>query len=102
MSERGARGRSPRTYEDKKKADGRSQAARAADDRSRRIADLEARIAEHEGAIKTLESRMAEPGFYDERGAAEDVITRHQKLMWEVGDLMNQWEVLQSRDLPQP
>ncbi len=93
----------PRNYDDKKKADAAARKRqRAADERGRRIADLEARIAEHEQTIKTLESQMAQPGFYEERTAAEDVITRHQKLMWEVGDLMNQWEVLQSQDVPQP
>jgi hypothetical protein len=27
--------------------------------------------------------------------AAQPVIDRHQALMWEVGDLMRQWELLQ-------
>ena len=39
---------------------------------------------------------MAAPGFYDDRTEAEAVIARHQDLMWEVGDLMSQWEALQS------
>jgi uncharacterized coiled-coil protein SlyX len=95
-------GDAPGDYENKKRADAAARKRqRAADDRGRRIADLEARIAEHEQTIKTLETRMAEPGFYDERSAAEDIITRHQKLMWEVGDLMNQWEALQSSDVQQ-
>ena len=38
---------------------------------------------------------MAAPGFYDNRDAAQPVITRYEKLMWEVGDLMGQWEALQ-------
>ena len=37
---------------------------------------------------------MAAPGFYDTRGAAQPVIDRHQALMWEVGELMHQWEML--------
>ena len=41
---------------------------------------------------------MAAPGFYDQRDAAAAIVTRHQSLMWEVGDLMNQWEALQSAD----
>ena len=45
---------------------------------------------------------MAAPGFYDDRAAAQPVIDRHQALMWEVGDLMHQWEELQAHDLPQP
>jgi ATP-binding cassette subfamily F protein 3 len=60
-----------------------------------RIADLEARIAAHEQTIKDLEAEMAEAGFYTARDAASEKIARHQQLMWEVGDLMNQWEALQ-------
>ena len=36
------------------------------------------------------------PGFYDDRTAAQPIIDRHQALMWQVGDLMHQWEKLQS------
>jgi hypothetical protein len=39
---------------------------------------------------------MAATTFYDDRTAAEAAIARHQKLMWEVGDLMNRWETLQN------
>ncbi len=39
---------------------------------------------------------MAAPGFYENRDAAQPIIDRHQSLMWEVGDLMHQWEVLQT------
>ncbi len=48
-----------------------------------------------EAAIKELEAEMSSPGFYDDRAAAQPVIDRHQALMWEVGDLMHQWEALQ-------
>jgi ATP-binding cassette subfamily F protein 3 len=61
-----------------------------------RIADLEARIAEREQAIRQIEASMATPGFYEDRDAANAVISRHQALMWEVGDLMHQWEELQT------
>ena len=45
---------------------------------------------------------MAAPGFYDDRAAAQPVIDRHQALMWQVGDLMHQWEQLQrATDLAQ-
>ena len=37
---------------------------------------------------------MAAPGFYEQRDAAQPVIDRHQALMWEVGELMHQWESL--------
>ena len=60
-----------------------------------RIAALEQRIGEREEEVRTLESTMAEPGFYGDEGQAKTTIDRHQKLMWEVGDLMNQWEALQ-------
>ena len=39
---------------------------------------------------------MSAPGFYEDREASKPVIDRHQALMWEVGDLMHQWEELQS------
>ena len=70
---------------------------KAADARQRRIDDLEARIADRERAIKEIESTMSAPGFYDDHEAAKPVIDRHQALMWEVGDLMNQWEALQTK-----
>ena len=38
---------------------------------------------------------MAAPGFYDDREASKVTIDRHQTLMWEVRDLMEQWEELQ-------
>ncbi len=61
-----------------------------------RIASLEVKIAAREQAIKEIEASMATPGFYDDREAANALITRHQALMWEVGDLMHQWEELQT------
>ena len=32
------------------------------------------------------------------RAAAQPVIDQHQALMWKVGDLMHQWEMLQTAD----
>jgi uncharacterized coiled-coil protein SlyX len=61
-----------------------------------RIDDLEARIAECEQAIRDIELTMSAPGFYEDRAAAQPVIDQHQALMWKVGDLMHQWEELQS------
>jgi ATP-binding cassette subfamily F protein 3 len=58
----------------------------------KKITELEARIADRERLIKELEASMSQPGFYDDRDAARPVIDRHQALMWEVGDLMHQWE----------
>jgi ATP-binding cassette, subfamily F, member 3 len=62
-----------------------------------RIAELESRIADREQAIRELESTMAAPGFYEDHEAAKPLIDRHQMLMWEVGDLMHQWEELHAR-----
>jgi ATP-binding cassette subfamily F protein 3 len=73
----------------------RRKKQRAVDSLHKRIADLETRIAEREAQVKELESAMAAPGFYDDRDASKQAIDRHQALMWEVGDLMAQWEALQ-------
>ena len=62
--------------------------------RRSRLADLENRIADRERTIRELEATMAAPGFYAAREAAQPVIDRHQALMWEVGELMHQWENL--------
>jgi ATP-binding cassette subfamily F protein 3 len=64
--------------------------------RKARLAELEARISERERVVKELEQRMASPGFYDDRTRAEQAAAEHQALMWEVGDLMGQWEALQT------
>jgi ATP-binding cassette subfamily F protein 3 len=61
-----------------------------------RLADLEQRISEKEKAVRDLEARMASPGFYEDRTRAEEAAEAHKKLMWEVGDLLNQWEALQT------
>jgi ATP-binding cassette, subfamily F, member 3 len=75
---------------------------RAAKAHQSRIADVETRIAECEAEVKQLEAAMAGPGFYDDRVAAQPVIDRHQALMWQVGDLMHQWEALHAAtDTPQ-
>ena len=71
---------------------------RAQASRDKRIGELERRIAEREGKIKEIEATMASPGFYDDRAAAQPVVNKHQNLMWEVGDLMGQWEALQQVD----
>ena len=58
---------------------------------------LVARFSEADAqAIKDIEASMSAPGFYDDRDAAKPIIDRHQALMWEVGDLMHQWEELQT------
>ncbi len=85
------------TYEERKRADAEARRLKkAADARRKRIEDLEARIADREQAIKDIEASMSAPGFYEDRDAAKPIIDRHQALMWEVGDLMHQWEELQT------
>ena len=85
-----------RAREERKQTDaGRRRQQRALDALRRRVADLEGRIAEREAQIKTLETEMSTPGFYDDRDASQPAVERHQSLMWEVGDLMAQWEALQ-------
>ncbi|MGB7220456.1 MAG: ABC-F family ATP-binding cassette domain-containing protein [Vicinamibacterales bacterium] len=85
------------SHEQKKRADAdvrrrtRAQQARRAE-----IDQLEVRIAACEVAIRDIEQKMAAPGFYDDRVAAQPIIDQHQALMWQVGDLMRQWEELHS------
>src|SRR5439155_20547645 len=92
----------PREIRDaKKQADAAARkVSRANEARRARIDELETRIAKCEAAIREIELSMAAPGFYDDRAAAQPVVDRHQALMWEVGDLMHQWEQLQSVGLP--
>jgi ATP-binding cassette, subfamily F, member 3 len=94
---RGAAAAKQQSREEKKKADAESRKrSRELQARQARIESLEARIAETESAIREVEQQMSTPGFYDDRVAAQPVIDRHQSLMWQVGDLMHQWEELQS------
>ncbi len=88
---------SPRVANDQRKqrqSDARKQ-RRSAEALRGRLADLERRITEHENAIKELETAMSAEGFYDDRKAAQPVISRHQALMWDVGELLQEWEGLQ-------
>jgi ATP-binding cassette subfamily F protein 3 len=74
----------------------RDQAAKR---RQGAISDLEARIAQREQAMRDIEAAMSAPGFYENRDQAQPVIDRHQALMWELGDLMHQWEDLQKSEI---
>ncbi len=74
----------------------RRRQRRTVEQHNARVALLEQRIAEREDEVKALEARMATPGFYDDGVASRAVIDRHQSAMWEVGDLMAQWEALQT------
>jgi len=87
----------PTGREEKKRADAEARKRQRAQQAHRdRIEQLEVRIAECEEAIRELEQLMAASGFYDDRAAAKPIVDRHQALMWQVGDLMHQWEELQS------
>jgi ATP-binding cassette subfamily F protein 3 len=90
------------SHDEKKRNDAEARKKqKAAGPRHARIAALEARIAETEASIRDVEQQMSAPGFYEDRTGAQPVIDRHQALMWQVGDLMHQWEELQSlTDLP--
>jgi len=68
----------------------------------KRIAELESRIAAARRAGQGARSGDASPGFYDNLEAAKPVTDRHQALMWEVGDLIAQWEALQAHAAEQP
>jgi ATP-binding cassette, subfamily F, member 3 len=86
----------PESRDERKRAEAeRRRSQRAVETLQKRIATLEARIAEREAAVKELEAMMSAPGFYDDRDASRHVVDRHQALMWEVGDLISQWEALQ-------
>jgi ATP-binding cassette subfamily F protein 3 len=90
-------GRATLSREEKKRIDAEARRKqRAIQAHQARVEDVEARIAECEAAIRELEQAMAAPGFYDDRAAAQPIVERHQSLMWKVGDLMHQWEELQS------
>jgi ATP-binding cassette subfamily F protein 3 len=90
------------SHEEKRRVDAETRKRqKAAGARQARIATLEARIADTEAAIREVEQLMSAPGFYEDRAGAQPVIDRHQSLMWQVGDLMHQWEELQAlTDLP--
>ena len=89
------------SYEDRKREGAekrrRERAYKALLDR---IADLEARIAEREKQIKALEATMAAPDFYTDHEKSKPVLDQHQSLMWEVGELLGQWEMLQTETDP--
>jgi ATP-binding cassette subfamily F protein 3 len=85
------------SYEDRKKESvekrKRERAYKALKDR---VAELEVRIADREKAIKEVEQTMAAPDFYSDHEKSKPILARHQALMWEVGELLGQWEMLQN------
>ena len=88
----------PPSHVEKKRADAAARRKQRTEQaRQSEIEKLETAIADCENAIKQLEAAMSAPGFYENRAAAQPVIDEHQALMWKVGDLMHQWEELQSQ-----
>jgi len=85
------------SYEDRKRdqAD-KNKRERAYKTLKNRLAELEARIADREKAIKDVEQTMAAPDFYSDHEKSKPVLAQHQALMWEVGELLGQWEMLQN------
>jgi ATP-binding cassette, subfamily F, member 3 len=87
---------STQAYEDRRKdIVERRKRDKAYNSLRQRIEELETRIADREQRIKDLERDMGAPGFYEDHAKAKPVLDQHQALMWEVGDLLNQWEMLQ-------
>jgi ATP-binding cassette subfamily F protein 3 len=85
------------SYEDRKRDQAekkkRERAFKALKDR---VAELEARIADREKQIKEVEQKMSAPDFYSDHEKSKPVLAQHQTLMWEVGELLGQWEMLQA------
>ena len=85
------------TYADRKQASAEQrQRERALKALKNRIAELEGRIADREKAIKDVEQKMSAPDFYNDHEKSKPVLAQHQALMWEVGELLSQWEMLQA------
>jgi len=89
--------RPEQTYEDRKREQAeKNKRQRAYKTLKNRVAELEARIADREKAIKDVEQVMAAPDFYSDHEKSKPVLAQHQALMWEVGELLGQWEMLQA------
>jgi ATP-binding cassette subfamily F protein 3 len=85
------------TREQKKRIDAEARRkAREAEARRLKIDEIELRIAETEREIREIEATMSEPGFYANHEIAQPLVARHQSLMWQVRDLMHEWEHLHS------
>ena len=85
------------TYEDRKRESAeKNKRERAFKALKNRVTELEARIADREKAIKDVEQVMAAADFYSDHEKSKPVLAQHQALMWEVGELLGQWEMLQS------
>jgi ATP-binding cassette subfamily F protein 3 len=77
-------------------ADVRKRQQRAVEAQHRRVTAIEQEINDREAALKKLEVTMSQPDFYKELKSANTLVAEHQALMWEIGDLMHEWETLQN------
>ena len=73
----------------------RIAADRAEKKRKQRLEEIEKRIAEREAAVGAIEKEMSSAGFFEDRARAEKAAKDRESLMWEVNDLMGQWELMQ-------
>jgi ATP-binding cassette subfamily F protein 3 len=88
----------PTSREDRKRLEAEERRKkRAADALREQSAALETRIAEREAAMREIEAAMTAPGFYEDHEKSKPVIDRHQALMYEIGDLMHQWEEIENK-----
>jgi len=78
----------------------RIAAERAEKKRKQRLDEIEKRIAEKEAAVAAIEAEMSIPGFFDDRARAEKAAKDREAIMWEVNDLMGQWELMQQESAP--
>ena len=82
------------TYDDKKRRDAEARKARKARKARAARGSTSSRRASPNASRRSRSSRRRwrRPGSTTTTTAAKPVIDRHQALMWEVGDLMGQWE----------
>jgi ATP-binding cassette subfamily F protein 3 len=69
---------------------------REAKKRKARLSEVEKQIGAQEALVRELERRMGEPGFYDDREAADRSVAERQKLLGQIEALMAEWEELQA------
>ena len=73
---------------------------RAEKKRKQRLEEIEKKIADKEAQVGAIEKEMATEGFFDDRARSEKAAKDRESLMWEVNDLMAQWELMQQETAP--
>ena len=61
----------------------------------KKIEKLEKKISKREMELQELESKMAEPGFYDDRTTADQTIKRYEDLKKDIAELYRRWTEMQ-------